>query len=129
MSVRPWLAIAVACGALAAAACDGSNLFGGTVDVPGNGGAGTSRVQGSVLADGSGVGAVPVILVGQDSTQTNASGVFVFDSLAAATYTVSVRVPLGFTLAAGQTSTRSVTVGTGGTAGASFILQRVTTVP
>ncbi|HET7232933.1 MAG TPA: hypothetical protein VFJ16_23190 [Longimicrobium sp.] len=128
MSVRPWLAIAVACGALAAAACEGSNVF-GTQVTSGTGATGTGQVQGSVLAGGSGLGAVPVVLVGQDSTQTDASGVFTFDSLAAATYTVSVRVPIGYTLAAGQTSTRSVTVGTGGTAGATFILQRTTTVP
>lgn len=129
MNVRPWIAVCAACCALAAAACDGSNLFG-------SGAVGTSvtiarsaTVQGSVLVGGSGLGDVPVILVGQDSTSTDATGVFRFDSLAAATYTVSVRVPLGYSLAAGQTGTKNVTVGAGGTASATFILQQTSTVP
>lgn len=129
MNVRPWIAIVAACCALAAAACEGSNVFGSNSLGSSGTTARTGTVQGSVLAGGSGLGAVPVILVGQDSTSTDATGVFRFDSLAAATYTVSVRVPLGYTLAAGQTGTQNVTVGAGGTAGATFILQRTTTVP
>jgi hypothetical protein len=68
-----------------------------------------------------------VVLVGQDSTQTGAGGVFVFDSLPAATYQVAVRVPIGYSLAAGQTGTQSVTVTNGGVTGATFILQQNTT--
>lgn len=127
MRIRPRIGIAAAC-ALAAAACDGSNLFSGafgTGALP----TGTGTVQGSVLADGTGAGGVSVILVSQDSTVTDPSGVFTFDSIPAATYTLAVRVPIGFTLAAGQTGTRSVTVTTGATSGATFVLQRTTTVP
>lgn len=128
MNVRPWIAIVPACCALAAAACEGSNVFGSSLGSSGAT-ARTGTVQGTVLAGGSGLGAVPVILVGQDSTSTSATGVFTFDSLAAATYTVSVRVPLGYTLAAGQTASRPVTVGAGGTAGVTIILQQTSIVP
>jgi hypothetical protein len=128
MMVRLRIGIAAACALLAAAACDGSNLFSGdfgTGTLP----TGTGTVQGSVLAEGTGAGGVSVILVSQDSTVTDLNGVFTFDSIPAATYTLSVRVPIGFTLAAGQTGTRSVSVTTGATSGATFVLQRTTTVP
>jgi len=128
MIVRLKVGIAAACAALAAAACDGSNLFTvpiGTTD----GTPGTGTVQGSVLAGGTGAGAVPVILVGRDSTQTDANGVFSFDSIPAASYQLSVRVPIGFALAAGQTATRTVAVTSGGTTGATFVLERTTIVP
>jgi hypothetical protein len=128
MNVRLWVGMSAACCALAAA-CDGSNVFGTGLGTNHGTSSGTATVQGSVLAGGSGLGAVPVILVGQDSTNTDANGVFVFDSLAAATYTLAVRIPLGYTLAAGQTATRPVTVGAGGTSGVTIILQRTTTVP
>lgn len=127
MNVRLWIGLSAACCALAAA-CDGSNVFGTGLGTNGSS-TSTATVQGSVLAGSSGLGAVPVILVGQDSTDTDANGVFVFDSLAAATYTLSVRIPLGYTLAAGQTATRTVTVGAGGTSGVTIILQRTSTVP
>ena len=70
-----------------------------------------------------------VILVNQDSTVTSSLGAFVFDSVATGTYQVAVRVPIGFTLVAGQTSQRSVTVTAGATSGANFALQSTTTVP
>jgi len=127
MSVRVWGGIVVACGALASAACEGSNLFGSTALTPNNGASGTGTVQGSVIAGGAGLGAVPVVLVGQDSTQTGTAGVFVFDSLPPATYQVAVRVPIGYSLAAGQTGTQSVTVTNGGISGVTFILQQTTT--
>jgi len=129
MGVRPWLGIATVCGALAVAACDGSNLFSSDVGTGTNGSGSRGAVQGTVLAGGTGLGAVPVILVGQDSTSTSTAGVFVFDSLPAATYQLTVRVPLGYTLAAGQTATQAVSVTSGATAGATFILQQTTTTP
>jgi hypothetical protein len=128
MNVRLRIGIAAACATLAAAACNGSNLFSGQVGT-GVTPTGTGTVQGSVLADGTGAVGVPVVLVGRDSTQTDVNGVFTFDSVPAATYTLAVRVPVGFTLAAGQTGSRSISVTTGATSGATFVLQRTTTVP
>ena len=113
MSVRPWIGIAAAFTLLAAAACESSNLFSTTAPFGGDTITGTGTVQGSVLAGGSGLGGVPVVLIGRDSTQTNGNGTFAFDSVPAATYQLAVRVPLGFTLAAGQTATRSVSVSSG----------------
>ncbi|HEX6747921.1 MAG TPA: hypothetical protein VF092_11575 [Longimicrobium sp.] len=130
MLLRLKIGIAVALTALAAAACDGASAFTGS-DVGLNGGTsgGTGTIQGLVTADGTGRGGISVILIGQDSTVTNGSGVYTFSPVASGTYQVSVRVPIGFALAAGQTATRTVTVPNGGTAGAAFILQSTTTVP
>ncbi len=120
----------VACAAAAAAACSGANAFtgtdfgGGTGTVPQ-----TGNIQGSVTADGAGLGGVSVILVGRDSVQTDGSGVFRFQGLAAATYPVTVRVPIGYALVAGQTGTQNVAVSSGGTATANFALQRTTGTP
>ncbi len=128
MRVRMGIVVSAACAALVAAACDGSNLFtgqfgtGATVTL-------TGTMRGTVLADGTAANAVPVVLVGRDSTLTDLNGIFVFDSIPAATYQVAVRVPIGFALAAGQTATRAVTVTAGATTGTTFLLQRTTTVP
>jgi hypothetical protein len=82
-----------------------------------------------VTANGAGQGGVSVILVNQDSTVTNGAGIFTLSAVPSGTYQIAVRVPIGFTLAAGQTSPRSVTVADGGTSGVTFILQSTTTVP
>lgn len=118
---------AAACAMLAAAACDGANGLTGRFGTNGSG-AGTGTIQGQVTADGTGQGGVSVILVNQDSTVTSGSGTFTFSSVPSGTYQISVRVPIGFTLAAGQTSTRAVTVTDGTTTGVTFILQSTTTV-
>ncbi|HEX8433206.1 MAG TPA: carboxypeptidase-like regulatory domain-containing protein, partial [Longimicrobium sp.] len=59
-----------------------------------------------------------------DSTRTDVGGIFLFPNLTPGNYDVSVRVPLGFTLAAGQTPQRTVSLSSGGTANTSFALQR-----
>jgi len=127
MGRRSGLGVAMVCAALAAAACDAGGFTGSFGRVGGAGGTGT--IQGLVTANGAGQGGISVILVNQDSTVTNGTGAFVFDSVAAGTYQVAVRVPIGFTLVAGQTSQRSVTVTPGATSGANFALQSTTTVP
>lgn len=111
---------------VALAAC-GGNVFGSArVPVDGNGGtAGT--ITGQVQAEGSGLGGVTVLLGTRDSTVTSAAGTFAFTSLAASTYNVAVRVPLGYAPAAGETGQRTVLVPTGGgTLNLSFVLQRTT---
>jgi hypothetical protein len=64
-----------------------------------------------------------VILIDQDSTVTGGNGAFAFAGVPTGTYQIAVRVPIGFTLAAGQASPRSVVVTDGTTTGVTFILQ------
>ena len=115
------------------AACDGANAFTGTGGgfgfTGGSGAASTGRITGNVSADGTGLGGVSVIVVGRDSTTTDGTGAFAFDSVPAGTYTVSVQVPIGYSLAAGQTTTQNANVTSGGTTGLTFLLTRTTTVP
>jgi hypothetical protein len=125
MSRRVYVAAAFA--ALALAACDGANAFTGTQFGREGGGSGAGAIAGQVTADGRAQGGVPVVLVGVDSTATDGTGAFRFDSVAAGSYTVAVRVPVGFTLAAGQTATRTAVVTAGGTTGIAFVLTRTTT--
>ncbi|MFL5542527.1 MAG: hypothetical protein ACJ8J0_26310, partial [Longimicrobiaceae bacterium] len=119
MTRRVRLGVAAACAALAAAACDGANALTGRFGTTGSP-AGTGAIQGQVTAKGTGQGGVPVVLVNQDSTVTSGSGVFAFSSVPSGTYQIAVRVPIGFTLAAGQTSPRNVTVTDGTTSGVTF---------
>jgi hypothetical protein len=106
------------------AACDGGSAFGGSSLGGGVGGARqTGSVTGQVSVEGSGLGGVTVLL-GSDSTRTDVGGIFRFPNLIPGNYDVSVRVPLGFTLAAGQTAQRTVSLTSGGTANTSFALQR-----
>jgi hypothetical protein len=128
MTRRVRLGVVAACAALAAAACDGANALTGRFGTTGSP-AGTGAIQGQVTANGTGQGGIPVVLVNQDSTVTSGSGAFAFSSVPSGTYQIAVRVPIGFTLAAGQTSPRAVTVSDGTTSGVTFILQSTTTVP
>lgn len=121
--------IAAAITALAAAACDASSFTGTTFGSSGGAVSGNGTVSGTVTADGSGQGGVSVILINQDSTTTTGTGAFSFPSVPSGTYQITVRVPIGFTLAAGQTSPRNVVVTSGTNTGVSFILQSITTVP
>lgn len=126
MSVRPWIAVAAAFSLLAAAACDSSSLFSTTSTFGGGTVVGTGTVQGTVLAGGSGVSEVRMVLVGRDSTLTDVNGVFAFDSIPAAIYQLTVRVPDGFVLATGQNATRSVSVRSGEVTGVTVVLQDTT---
>ena len=114
-----WIAGA----ALAAAACEGPTGF--TASLVGTPGA-SGSITGVVTAEGAGLGGVPVIALssGRDSTATDAGGAYRFTELGAGQYTVSVQVPLGYQLAAGETGTETVTVSLNGTAVADFALQR-----
>lgn len=129
MSRRVRVGIAAAITALAAAACDASSFTGTTFGTAGGAVSGNGSVSGTVTADGSGQGGVLVILINQDSTTTTGTGAYTFPSVPSGTYQIAVRVPIGYTLAGGQTSPRSVVVTSGTTTGANFILQSITTVP
>ncbi len=112
---------------MALAGCDGGSVFGSTQVVAG-GGAGRGTITGQVQADGGGLGGVTVLLANSDSTRTDAAGAFRFTNLESATYNLAVRVPLGYTPAAGETNLRTVIIPTtGGTQQVSFVLQRNTT--
>jgi hypothetical protein len=117
---RALLALLAAVGI---AACEGSNAFTGVGiglgDVPGTG---KGSIFGQVTTSGTPQTGARVVLTGRDSTQTDINGVFRFDSIPAATYSVLLRVPSGFTLATGETNPRSVTVTAGNTSGANFHL-------
>lgn len=115
--------LAVMGAAIVAAGCDGATGFTATSF---NNPVGTGSLTGTVTADGSGLGGVGIVALSarRDSTVTDGSGAYRFDPLTTGEYTVSVQVPLGYQLAAGQTATRTVTVTNNGTANASFALQR-----
>ena len=129
MTRRVRVGIAAAITALAVAACDASSFTGTTFGISGGPVAGTGSVSGTVTADGSGQGGVLVILINQDSTTTTGTGAFSFPSVPSGVYQIAVIVPIGFTLAAGQASPRTVSVTSGSNTGVSFILQSITTVP
>jgi hypothetical protein len=115
----------VLAGAVSSAACSGTNAF-GSQRVPTNaGGSSSGTISGQVQSGGSGLGGVRVLLGNRDSTVTNTSGNFAFDSLDAGSYTLAVRVPVGFALAAGETGQRSLIVAAnGGTVTTSFNLRQ-----
>lgn len=130
MTRRVRVGVVASLAALAAAACDGCSTFlGNTFGTSGSTTIGTGTIQGTVTADGNGQGGISVVLVGQDSTVTNGTGTFTFSAVPAGTYQVAVLVPIGFSLAASQTSPREVIVTTGATTGVAFVLQSTTTVP
>jgi hypothetical protein len=124
-----WLTACVFSLAVATGACDDglTNAFGqrGTTGTT----ASTATVSGRVTSGAGGLGGVGVVLVGRDSTSTDGTGAYAFRTVPAGTYTVSVRVPVGFALGAGQTASQTVTVGAGGTATASWTVQQTTTTP
>ena len=120
---------------LSTAACDGVNAFGsqsmGSSGGTGNDsvGAQTGTISGTVTGDGGGLGAVRVILVNRDFTETNSLGNYTFTGLPASTYTVGIVVPTGYELVPGDQSTKSVVVTAGGTGTANWALRRTTLVP
>jgi hypothetical protein len=127
MTGRVRVGIAAACAALVAAACDGANAFTGDFGTSGSPAGGVGSIAGQVNANGTGLSGVSVVLIDRDSTVTTDGGVFTFSSVPAGTYQIDVRVPVGFSLATGQTSPRNVVVTSSATTGVTFILQGSTT--
>lgn len=80
--------------------------------------AGTGTVSGTVMASATGVADATVQLAGgvTRSTDTDANGAYQFTGVPEGDYTVTVTLPAGFTLATGQTATKSATVAGGQTA-------------
>lgn len=97
---------------LGGAGCVGENAF---ADNPlGVGGAAlTGSVAGQVIANGVGVGNATVIVAGGPSATTDGNGEYRVTGLATGRYTLSLQVPSGFELAAGEQATRTAEVGGG----------------
>jgi hypothetical protein len=108
-------------------ACNGSNLF----TEPGESGGGDSRgaIVGSVISAGIGMGDVHILLLGRDSVRTDGQGDYRFANLPAGTYTVSIRVPFGFELAPGDSTSVTRVVAAGGEARADWTLLATGPVP
>ncbi|HEX2203260.1 MAG TPA: plastocyanin/azurin family copper-binding protein [Longimicrobium sp.] len=102
--------------ALALAACDGGG--GGSTQPQ------TGRVAGSVTAGGAGVQGASVAMTGGGTATTSATGQFAMENVAVGNRTLTLAVPNGFTLAAGQTAAKSVAVAAGQTASVSWQLMQ-----
>lgn len=114
MRKRVLVAVAGAVCLLFAAGCEGDNIF-PTIPISGTEGpVRPGTIEGTVTAAGP-MGGVRIILVNRDSTLTDGAGRYRFINLPASTYTVSIRVPLNHVLAPGDSATRRVQVGAGGT--------------
>lgn len=108
---------------LALTACGGENAFPGLGIT--NGATDTGTILGSVTSSGVGVGGVEILLLGarRDSTLTNSQGQYRFERLAAGTYDLSIRVPLNYTLAPGDSATQRVQLAARGQATVNWRLQ------
>lgn len=84
----------------------------------------TGAIAGRVAAGASGVGGAAVALSGTatGNATTAADGTYRFDALAPGPYTLTLTVPAGFELAAGQTAARDATVAVGETAAVDWSL-------
>jgi plastocyanin len=96
-------------GALALACSDGSGP---------DGGATTGAIVGTVSTSGGGVAGAGIALsgTGTASTTTASNGAYSFNDLAPGSYTVTITLPSGFTLAGGETAAKQATVAAGATA-------------
>lgn len=125
---RPIAAAAALLAALALGACsDDDNPF----RVPGgNGGDGDdSQIAGQVTASGVGVEDVRVVLLDRDSTLTDDGGFYSFDDLEAGEYTVIVRLPVGLTVAPGDSPVREVDLEAADTVFVDWFLQPTVSTP
>lgn len=133
MTRRIRMGLAAALCAAGVAACSGSNGFtepgfgtGGSVGQPNSQ---VGSITGSVTADGRGVGGIAVLVANGDSTRTDGTGRYTLGNLGPATYSLTLRIPINYTLAPGEQNPRNVTVGAGQTASVNWQLRETTTVP
>lgn len=133
MTRRIRIGLGAALCVVGAAACDGANGFTGPgLGAGGIGGQPNSQlgaITGTVTANGQGLGGISVLVSNRDSTVTNGLGQYALTNLGPATYSVSIRVPINYTLAAGEENPRTVTVAAGSSTNASWQLRETTTVP
>ena len=92
--------------------------------VAGGGGPTTGTISGTVSATSGGIPNVVINLTGVTAPQTtNASGQYSFTNVTPGERTLTLSVPAGFTLAAGQTAQKSTTVTAGQTATVNWTLE------
>ncbi len=117
VSVRFLIVLAVAAAPFTACSDDGD-------DGPGTDPSESGAIAGSVTADGAGIAGASIALsgAGTGATTTDADGDYRFDDLDPGSYTVTLTVPDGYELAAGQTAARAATVTDGGTATVNWTL-------
>jgi hypothetical protein len=119
---------ALAVAAIIAAACEGgAGLFvtSGAADTA------NGAIVGNVTANGAGQGGIQLVAIGsqRDSTVTDGTGTYRFAAVPAGQYSVTIQVPIGLQLGAGQSGTQTVSVPAGGSATANFALQNATGTP
>lgn len=87
--------------------------------------ANTGTVSGTVMASGVGVENAEVEIVGSvtRTATTNSSGAYQLAAVPVGDYTVTVTLPEGFTLAAGQSESQMVTVSNGQTSTVSWLAE------
>lgn len=84
----------------------------------------TGTVSGTVTAGGSGLSGVTVALPGKGTQTTGGTGAFSFTQVATGGHILTLTVPSGFELDAGQTAEKAVTVSAGQTATVSWALRQ-----
>lgn len=119
--------------AVGVAACEGTNAFTApgleAGPVGGQPNSQLGAITGTVTANGRGLGGISVLVSNRDSTVTNGTGQYTLTNLGPATYSVSIRIPINYTLAAGEENPRTVTVAAGSAANASWQLRETTPIP
>lgn len=133
MTRRIRMAMAAALCVVGAAGCEGTNAFTAPgLDAGPVGGQPNSQlgsITGTVTANGQGLGGISVLVSNRDSVVTNGTGQYALTNLGPATYSVSIRIPINYTLAAGEENPRTVTVAAGSATNANWQLRETTTVP
>lgn len=115
MRERRWIPAVWCVLAVLPGGCSG----GGTEPTPADG-----TIAGQVSAAGAGVAGAGIALTGGATKTTDGTGQFRFDALSPATYTLTLTVPPGFDLGAGETASKSVAVQAGRTATLNWGLER-----
>ncbi|HEX6925749.1 MAG TPA: plastocyanin/azurin family copper-binding protein [Longimicrobiaceae bacterium] len=113
MMSRPFV-ISLAAALLLSLGCSGDGGYGGDGGDGGNGGPtgpqNNGRLEGEVTGPGGGIPGAEVAIEGGGSTETDEDGSYSISNVAPGTKTVTVTPPDGFTLAPGETASKTVNV-------------------
>ncbi len=108
--------------ALGVAACEGNNLFPETPLSP-TGGESAGTIAGQVTANGAGIPGAGVVVANGPTAATDAAGQFRITGVREGSYRVSLQVPAGFVLVAGDSATQTAVVTGGRSTNLSWRLQ------
>jgi plastocyanin len=89
----------------------------------------TGTISGAVLAAGAGVAGAQVALSAGGTQTTDAAGQYAFAGVAAGNHTLTITLPAGYELEAGQTAAKPVAVAAGQTASVGWSLRRTGPAP